>query len=194
MVHGITGNLAVWHLHIVPALADRFRVLTYDLRGHGYSDTPPTGYSPDDMAEDLLELLDALELERPVVVGHSYGADIALYLAASHPERVREVVAIESALPGAGAAARPRGVGRLDLLGRRARAAPASTCRPSKRSDLRYLIRATVDLPKQWGPLKGLPRNPQAAAAPARRDLAAGGRTGASARSRSSGSRRSRRR
>ena len=35
MVHGITGNLAVWHLHIVPELADHFRMLTYDLRGHG---------------------------------------------------------------------------------------------------------------------------------------------------------------
>ena len=51
MVHGITGNLAVWHLHIVPALCDRYRTLTYDLRGHGYSGTPPEGYSPDDMAD-----------------------------------------------------------------------------------------------------------------------------------------------
>ena len=99
MVHGITGNLAVWHLQIVPMLSDHFRVLTYDLRGHGYSDVPPSGYSPDAMAQDLLELLDALEIERPVIVGHSYGADIALYFAARHPERVAEVIAIESALP-----------------------------------------------------------------------------------------------
>ena len=67
MVHGLTGNLAVWHLRIVPELSDRFRVLTYDLRGHGLSDTPPTGYSPDAMAEDLLGLLDALEIERPLI-------------------------------------------------------------------------------------------------------------------------------
>ncbi len=40
MVHGLTGNLAVWHLRIVPELADRYRVLTYDLRGHGHSDVP----------------------------------------------------------------------------------------------------------------------------------------------------------
>ena len=45
MVHGLTGNLAVWHLQIVPELSDHFRVLTYDLRGHGLSDMPPTGYS-----------------------------------------------------------------------------------------------------------------------------------------------------
>ena len=65
MVHGLTGNLAVWHLRIVPELTDHYRVLTYDLRGHGYSDAPPTGYTPDDMAGDLLGLLDALEIERP---------------------------------------------------------------------------------------------------------------------------------
>src|SRR5437764_249523 len=99
MVHGLTGNLAVWHLHIVPALCDHFEILTYDLRGHGYSDTPPSGYTPDAMARDLLELLDALGIEQPVIAGHSYGADIALYFAAAYPERVREVVAIEAALP-----------------------------------------------------------------------------------------------
>ena len=67
MVHGITGNLAVWHLHIVPALSDRFRLTTYDLRGHGHSDVAPTGYSPDDMAGDLLQLLDLLEIHRPAL-------------------------------------------------------------------------------------------------------------------------------
>src|SRR5579872_3934739 len=99
MVHGLTGNLAVWHLQIVPALAEHFRILTYDLRGHGHSDTPRSGYSPDRMSEDLVELLDALEIERPLIAGHSYGADIALYLALRRPERVREVIAIEAALP-----------------------------------------------------------------------------------------------
>ena len=162
MVHGITGNLAVWHLHLVPALAEEHRLLTYDLRGHGYSDTPPTGYSPDDMADDLLGLLDALELERPVVVGHSYGADVALYLAAeASPSGCAEVVAIEAALPGHGARPPPRGLGRLGLLGRRARAGRARGPPEDRRNDLRYLIRATIDLPKQWGPLRGLPRNPK---------------------------------
>jgi pimeloyl-ACP methyl ester carboxylesterase len=160
MIHGITGNLAVWHLRIVPALMDRFRILTYDLRGHGYSDTPPTGYSPDDMATDLLELLDGLEIERAVLVGHSYGADIALYLAARHPERVSEVIAIEAALP-AMEDVRRRGewVG-WDLwvaaLERAGHVVP-----PERRADLRYLMHATIDLPKQWGPLQGLPRNPK---------------------------------
>jgi pimeloyl-ACP methyl ester carboxylesterase len=160
MVHGISGNLAVWHLRLVPALSERFRVLTYDLRGHGHSDAPPTGYSPDAMATDLLELLDALGIERPLVVGHSYGADIALYHAANHPERVREVVAIESALPALEPVRRDETwvgwsywVAALEGAGH--------VVPPDRRSNLRYLMRATIDLPKQWGPLKGLPRRPE---------------------------------
>jgi pimeloyl-ACP methyl ester carboxylesterase len=79
MLHGLTGNLAVWHLKIVPLLRDHFRVLTYDMRGHGYSDMPPTGYTTGDMAADLKGVLDAFEIERPYLVGHSYGADAMLY-------------------------------------------------------------------------------------------------------------------
>jgi pimeloyl-ACP methyl ester carboxylesterase len=160
MVHGITGNLAVWHLQIVPALCDRFRVLTYDLRGHGYSGTPPAGYSPDDMADDLLGLLDGLEIERPAVVGHSYGADIALYFAARNPDRVTQAIAIEPALPALEELRAHDGwigwrywVAALERAGHRVP--------PERRSDLRYLMHATIDLPKQWGPLQGLPRNPK---------------------------------
>ena len=160
MVHGITGNLAVWHLNIVPALADRFRLLTYDLRGHGYSDAPPTGYSPDDMATDLRDLLDALEIDRPVVVGHSYGADIALYFAARWPERVREVIAIEAALPAMEEVRRhDQWIGWSYWVS--ALEAAGLEVPPDRRADLRYLIRATIDLPKQWGPFRGLPRNPK---------------------------------
>jgi len=160
LVHGITGNLAVWHLHLVPALADRYRLLTYDLRGHGLTSTPESGYSPDDMAEDLRLLLDALEIERPVAVGHSYGADVALYLAAREPERLAEVIAIEAALPAMeGVRDHAQWVGWtywVEALERAGLEVP-----PDKRSDLRHLIRATIDMPKKWGPLRGLPRNPK---------------------------------
>jgi pimeloyl-ACP methyl ester carboxylesterase len=160
MVHGLTGNLAVWHLQIVPELSEHYRVLTYDLRGHGHSDTPASGYSLDAMAEDLLQLLDALEIERPLIAGHSYGADIALYHALAHPDRVREVIAIEAALPALEQSRRPEGwVGWAYWA--RALEESGHPVPPEKRSDMRYMIRATIDLPKQWGPLKGLPRNPK---------------------------------
>jgi pimeloyl-ACP methyl ester carboxylesterase len=160
LIHGLTGNLAVWHLHIVSELSDHFRVLTYDLRGHGMSDVPPTGYSPDDMAGDLLELLDALEIDRAIIGGHSYGADIALYVAARAPERVREVIAIESALPALETSRRGESwVGWTYWA--RALEEAGHVIPPERRNDLRYMIRATIDLPKQWGPMKGLPRNPK---------------------------------
>jgi pimeloyl-ACP methyl ester carboxylesterase len=160
MIHGLTGNLAVWHLRIIPELSERFRILTYDLRGHGHSDTPPSGYSPDAMAEDLVQLLDVLEIEQPFVVGHSYGADIALYHALRQPERVREVVAIEAALPALEGSRRPEDWVGWTYWGNALEQA-GHHVPPEKRSDMRYLIRATIDLPKQWGPLKGLPRNPK---------------------------------
>jgi pimeloyl-ACP methyl ester carboxylesterase len=160
MVHGITGNLAIWHLNILPALVDRYRVLTYDLRGHGLSSTPPTNYSLDDMADDLYRLLDALGIEKPVVVGHSYGADVALYLAANHPHRLSEVIAIEAALPAMEEVRKhSEWVGWEYWV--RALEEAGLPIPPEHRNDLRYLIRATIDMPKKWGPLAGLPRNPK---------------------------------
>jgi pimeloyl-ACP methyl ester carboxylesterase len=160
MIHGLTGNLAVWHLNIIPQISHSYRTLTYDLRGHGYSDMTPTGYSGDAMAQDLLELLDALGIERPSLVGHSYGADIALYFALNHPDRVSEVVAIEAALP-ALVHARNRDEWEgwdhwADVLERSGVTVP-----PEHRSDAVYLLRASLDVPKKWGPLAGLPRNPK---------------------------------
>jgi pimeloyl-ACP methyl ester carboxylesterase len=160
MVHGLTGNLAVWHLRIASELSGHFRILTYDLRGHGHSDTPRSGYSADAMAEDLIQLLDGLEIERPLIAGHSYGADIALYHALRHPDRVREVIAIEAALPALEESRRHDGWVGWSYWAKALEEA-GHTVPPHKRSDMRYMIRATIDLPKQWGPLKGLPRNPK---------------------------------
>jgi len=160
MLHGLTGNLAVWHLHIVPRLSDRFRVLTPDLRGHGYSDMPPTGYSADDMAGDLLDLLDSLGIEKPFLVGHSFGADVSLYFAHRYPDRVGQVVAIEPALP-AMIHLRDRDDWEgwdywSDVLERSGRPVPAE-----RRTDVGYLLRQSLEVPKKWGPLTGLPRNPK---------------------------------
>ncbi|MGD1057746.1 MAG: alpha/beta hydrolase [Solirubrobacteraceae bacterium] len=160
MLHGLTGNLAVWHLRIVPELAEHFRVLTYDLRGHGHSDAPPSGYTLGAMADDLLALLDELEIERPLIAGHSYGADIALYHALLRPDRVHEVIAIEAALPALEASRRHDGWVGWSYWARALEEA-GHPVPADKRSDMRYMIRATIDLPKQWGPLKGLPRNPK---------------------------------
>jgi pimeloyl-ACP methyl ester carboxylesterase len=162
MLHGLTGNLAVWHLHMVPLLFDDFRILTYDLRGHGYSDIPPTGYSADEMADDLSGLLDRLGIERAALVGHSFGADVALYFALRFPRRVDHVVAIEAALPAMiSERARDDWPGWdywSEVLEKSGHPVPAE-----HRCDVDYLLRASLLIPKKWGPLNGLPRNPRPA-------------------------------
>jgi pimeloyl-ACP methyl ester carboxylesterase len=63
-------------------LAPSYRVIAVDLRGHGFSDKPPSGYDLERHVADLLELMQVLRLRRPVVMGHSAGGAIATFLAA----------------------------------------------------------------------------------------------------------------
>jgi pimeloyl-ACP methyl ester carboxylesterase len=157
MIHGLSGNLAVWHLKMVPVLRDHFRVTSYDLRGHGYSDVPPTGYTTGDMATDLEQLLDALGIERCDIVGHSYGADAALYLALRHPERIRKIIAIE-----AGLAALITLRKREDWEGWAYWAQVLEEfgfpVPPEKRTDIDYMLRESLKVPKIFGPASGRPR------------------------------------
>ena len=61
LLHGLTGNLAVWHFTLVPKLRHQYRLLTYDLRGHGRSERPAAGYGVDDMVADLAALREAID-------------------------------------------------------------------------------------------------------------------------------------
>ncbi len=81
-LHGLASN-ALWWDPIGDLLAPRHRVVAVDLRGHGLSDRPERGYGFSDVATDLESLLRQLGLHRPVAVGHSWGASVALELAAS---------------------------------------------------------------------------------------------------------------
>lgn len=160
MIHGLSGNLAVWHLTIVPLLREHFRILTYDLRGHGASEMPASGYTADDMVTDLGYLLEALGVHKASIVGHSYGADIALYFAHRYPQRVARVVAIEAALPALIQLRKQKDwegwAFWADVLER-----SGCTVPPERRYDLDYLLRLSLQVPRRWGPLRGLPRNPQ---------------------------------
>lgn len=98
LVHGITSCLAQWYVEILPALAKSHRVTIYDLRGHGLSELTEHGYSSFDMSSDLLALLDHLNIEKPILVGHSFGGAIALHLALRHPERVRAISLLDTGL------------------------------------------------------------------------------------------------
>lgn len=98
LVHGITSCLAQWYVEILPSLARQYRVTTYDLRGHGLSEVTKHGYSSFDMSSDLLALLDHLNIEKPILVGHSFGGAISLHLALRHPERVRGISVLDTGL------------------------------------------------------------------------------------------------
>ena len=88
LVHGLGANMAFWHLTLVQTLAEAFHVTLLDLRGHGYSQMPPSGYTPTQMAEDLQALLSALSIPRAHVVGHSFGGEVGLHLALACPDLV----------------------------------------------------------------------------------------------------------
>jgi pimeloyl-ACP methyl ester carboxylesterase len=88
MVHGLATNLAFWYLKVLPVLGHHFGVLLMDLRGHGRSDMPPSGYTTADMAEDLHALLGYLDIEKAHLVGHSYGGAVVLHYTIRYPERV----------------------------------------------------------------------------------------------------------
>lgn len=99
LIHGATGNMAFWYLSTLPALRKEFRVTVYDLRGHGYSDVPPSGYTSADMAGDLCGLLDYLGIVRAHLLGHSFGGVVALHTAALYPERVASLVLADPEIP-----------------------------------------------------------------------------------------------
>lgn len=101
-VHGLlTDSLASYYFTLGPELAQRgVDVLMYDLRGHGRTTRPASGYQLEYFVDDLLALLDALDITRPVhLVGNSFGGAIAFGLAAARPDRVASVVSIEAEPP-----------------------------------------------------------------------------------------------
>ena len=89
-MHGITANAHVFE-PLMERLADRFRVVSVDQRGHGRSGKPEHGYRGEDYADDLLPFLK----EKALLIGHSLGARNALVAGVRYPDRVAAVVAIE---------------------------------------------------------------------------------------------------
>lgn len=97
LVHGLADEADTWR-HLIDPLAARFRVVAPDLPGFGRSDKPELGYTLPFFAGVLLELLDELEMERAVLVGHSLGGAIVQSIAITHPERVERLLLIGGSL------------------------------------------------------------------------------------------------
>ncbi|MEV4320051.1 alpha/beta hydrolase [Actinocrispum sp. NPDC049592] len=102
--HGLVmDNLSSFYYTLAAPLAKQgVRTVLFDLRGHGLSARPPTGYSPQDSALDLLAILDELDIQQPVyVLGNSYGGIVAMHTALKAAHRVAGVVVVEAACSGA---------------------------------------------------------------------------------------------
>ena len=96
LIHGSPGSLEDWQ-PVMDAIGGSMRVTAYDRPGHGYSGD--TGkYSYEDNADVALALVEALQLEHVVAVGHSYGGTTALAMAARSPAAVDAVVVLDSAI------------------------------------------------------------------------------------------------
>lgn len=91
LLHGITDSGKCWP-RVVQHLGNDFDLVMLDARGHGLSDAPDRGYSFQEQAADVVGVLDLLNINRPVLIGHSMGAMTAIEVSGSSPGLVRALV------------------------------------------------------------------------------------------------------
>ena len=91
LAHGFYDSGLRW-VPLANDLADEYEVVTYDARGHGRSDAPPTGYELKDRITDLRAVVRKFDLDDPVLLGHSMGAVTVARTAATYPDLSRGVV------------------------------------------------------------------------------------------------------
>jgi 3-oxoadipate enol-lactonase len=101
LIHGHTLDLRLWDAQVAPLVDDGYRVVRYDVRGHGRSEAPASGYTYQNYSLDLHDLLDHLKIDAPAhLVALSMGGGIALQFALDHPQRVASLVLVDSTVPG----------------------------------------------------------------------------------------------
>ena len=96
LIHGIFSSAFVWHKNI-DELSRYFDVIAVDLKGYGYSDKPSARrYSREDIRQFMIDFMDAIQVDKAIVAGHSWGGGIAMDLALVCPQRVEKLVLIDS--------------------------------------------------------------------------------------------------
>jgi len=101
LLHGFPDTHQIWRRQIPVLAAAGLRVIAPDLRGYGKTDMPPdvSAYAVQFLADDVLRLMDALGIEKAVVVGHDWGALIGWHLAMHAPERITRYAALSVGHP-----------------------------------------------------------------------------------------------
>ena len=94
LLHGLASTCRIWDL-TAPIMARDLSVIAVDQRGHGDSGKPENGYDFASVGADVAALLEGRGIERPVLVGHSWGADVALELATARPELLQGIVFVD---------------------------------------------------------------------------------------------------
>lgn len=98
---GITSPAMTWDF-VTQCMARFCRTTTVDMRGRGLSDKPPEGYGIADYVEDTAALIEALDLNGCVLLGHSMGARVGLVFAADHPNLITKLVSVDPPTTGPG--------------------------------------------------------------------------------------------
>src|SRR5262249_37595478 len=102
-VHGLVmDNLASWYFTAASPLSAHRPVVLYDLRGHGLSDQPSSGYALPALVDELWGVVDGLGIDRVELVGHSFGGLLSVAAALARPERCAGLVLVDGLLPGSG--------------------------------------------------------------------------------------------
>lgn len=91
LAHGFFASGLCWE-PLIEELADEYRMIAYDARAHGRSDAPDTGYDIDTRVNDLVEVVSALDLVDPILLGHSMGASTIAVAVGSDPSLARGIV------------------------------------------------------------------------------------------------------
>lgn len=98
LLHGWPQHWFAWR-KVAPLLAAGHRVICPDLRGFGWSDAPPGAYDKQTLADDVLAILDAVQIERVDIVAHDWGAWAGFLLCLAHPDRIAHYVALNMVTP-----------------------------------------------------------------------------------------------
>ncbi len=94
LLHGLSATADTWTL-VAEHLYQNYQVIAFDLRGHGLSDQPANGYDLVTIAEEVIYGMAALGLGQVALVGHGWGARIALTLAARHPALISHLILVD---------------------------------------------------------------------------------------------------
>jgi pimeloyl-ACP methyl ester carboxylesterase len=96
LLHGGASDSRDW-VNTMSALAQRYRLYAPDLIGYGQSERRESGYYLSDFSEFIMGFIETLGLERPALVGHSFGGRVCLEAARRHPEKVSKMVLVDAA-------------------------------------------------------------------------------------------------